>query len=258
VAIGGNVNSSQAFATFEATLGNSLVDNTWFGPSGLTAKQMPSGSEAYTKTEYDAFNRPTVAYVAYATEGENPWTVGLGDVVFEQVATDYDAANNAIRTVAYQRNEGIGSGGGFLTEIDARVSFAGMWYDGAGRPIASANYGTTYFDRDLVPTPPERSDDVLVSSTGYNARGEAFESVDPAGMVSRVEFDDAGRTIRVIQNYKPEASGSDENVTTETRKEKVGRKRFQKRMALSGCKSFQAACLRSSRRKSFRGFCMSL
>jgi hypothetical protein len=78
-----------------------------------------------------------------------------------------------------------------------------MWYDGVGRSIASANYGTN--DNAGPPTrptdPPVSTELILVSRTTYNERGEAFESIDPAGKVDRTYADDAGRTLLTIQNF---------------------------------------------------------
>jgi RHS repeat-associated protein len=100
-----------------------------------------------------------------------------------------------------------------------------MWADGVGRTIASANYGTN--DNAGPPErpdePPEGSELILVSRTAYNERGEAFESIDPAGKVDRSYSDDAGRTVRTIQNYVAASEpgcfcpGSEQNVTTEMR-----------------------------------------
>ena len=66
-------------------------------------------------------------------------------------------------------------------------------YDGIGRPVAEADYGITDFVRTTVTSPPDSSDSVLVSRTRYNDWGEAFEQIDPSGMINRSEFDDAGR-----------------------------------------------------------------
>ena len=67
--------------------------------------------------------------------------------------------------------------------------------------------------------PPPRSDDVLVRSTEYNARGEAYKTIDPAGREDRVLHDDAGRVIKTIENYvdgNPSTGSSDEDVTVAT------------------------------------------
>ncbi|MEX0585442.1 MAG: hypothetical protein WD176_02275, partial [Pirellulales bacterium] len=73
-------------------------------------------------------------------------------------------------------------------------------------------------------------DTVLVASTAYNDAGQTSDFTDAAGMVTHTDFDDAGRSVRAIQNYKPCGSrflstisdqcacpdSYDENVTIET------------------------------------------
>ena len=44
-------------------------------------------------------------------------------------------------SASYDRNHDV-TGTGVLTSTDARVSYVASWYDGVGRQIASANYGT--------------------------------------------------------------------------------------------------------------------
>ncbi len=96
-----------------------------------------------------------------------------------------------------------------------------MWYDGVGRPTATADYGTN--GDGSKPTrpdsPPASSDTVLVSTTEYNSDGEAYKTIDPAGREDRQEFDDAGRAVKTIQNYTdgdPSTGAPDEDVTVET------------------------------------------
>ena len=50
---------------------------------------------------------------------------------------------------------------------------------------------------------PASSTAALVTLTAYDNAGNAFESTDPDGTVTHSDFDDAGRTIRTIQNYQP-------------------------------------------------------
>ncbi len=60
---------------------------------------------------------------------------------------------------------------------------------------------------------------MLVRSAEYNARGEAYKIVAPAGREDRVLHDDAGRVIRTIENYvdgDPSTGSSDEDVTVAT------------------------------------------
>jgi len=82
--------------------------------------------------------------------------------------------------------------------------------------LASANYGTNggaVLSRPSLS--PDRSDTVLVSTTHFKTDGEANATVDPMGIETRWDNDDAGRQIRVIENYKECGNDPDENQTTE-------------------------------------------
>ncbi|ADB18360.1 YD repeat protein [Pirellula staleyi DSM 6068] len=219
------------------SIGNSLVDQTWYDARGNVAKLQPAGSKAFSKTFYDGVGRSTATFTGYDTS-ETSYADALtvtGDTIFEQSETLYDNASNVLFATSRQRfHNATGTGslqGPSGSEPKSRDSYMAMWYDGIGRSIASASYGTN--DNAGPPTRPSiapaSSDEVLVSLSRYNARGEAFESVDPSGMVSHVDADDAGRTVRTIQNYVPcdcdacgheacsecSCPGAEENVTTE-------------------------------------------
>lgn len=47
------------------TVGNSLTDNTWYDASGNAIKQLPAGSDLFTKTTYDSLGRQSVVYQGY-------------------------------------------------------------------------------------------------------------------------------------------------------------------------------------------------
>jgi YD repeat-containing protein len=163
----------------------------------------------YSKSKYDVLGRTTDAYVGYSpANNDSPWTVGSGDTIFEQSHSDYDSAANVTKVTGFQRNVDA-TGSGELTTSNARVTYTGHWYDGIGRSVATADYGTSDFDRGSQTSPPSGSNDVLVSQVAYNPRGEASEMTDPAGTVTENTFDDAGRTIGTEQ------IGPD-NVTTAT------------------------------------------
>jgi len=102
------------------------------------------------------------------------------------------------------------------TAPKARVSYVANYPDALGRTVAVANYGTyggAAWSRSA--TIPARSDDVLVSSSVFNAAGEQTESVDPMGTVMKSGFDQAGRQIKTIENYHAgTGSGPDINKTT--------------------------------------------
>ncbi len=202
-------------------VGNSLTDNTFFDASGNIVESYPAGSEAFTKLTYDGVGRLTVRYVGYEGGSESSSSsssssggggVVAGDVIFEQSETMYDAAGNVVFTINRQRfHDATGTGplqGPNGAQPQSRDSYVAMWYDGVGHQIATANYGTNDNAGSPIrpPEPPVSSDPVLVSQTHYNERGEAFETVDPAGMANRTYADHAGRTIRTVQNFIPSPS----------------------------------------------------
>ena len=175
--------------------GNSLQSNTWFDENGNVIKSKPSGSEAFTKTTYDAINRPTNSNYGYydATLSDN--------VIFEESEIEYDDASNVTFTTSKQRfHNATGSGalnGPSGSQPKSRDSYVLMWYDGIGRMTESANYGT---NAGTVPTrsnsAPAASDTVQMSESVYNADGELEDVIDPLGKTDRTEYDDAGAPRR--------------------------------------------------------------
>jgi len=211
------------------TVGNSLVDNTFYDAAANVIESRPSGSEAFTKATFDGVGRQIARYIGYtdATSSSSSssfaGSVVAGDIVFEQSETTYDNAGNVTFATSRQRfHTATGTGplqGPNGSEPKSRDSYVAMWYDGIGRPVAIADYGT---NNNVGPpmrpsTPPGSSETILVSETRYNACDEAFETVDASGMVNRTISDNADRTIRTIQNYNAQdpTPGMDENVTTE-------------------------------------------
>jgi RHS repeat-associated protein len=191
------------------TAGNSLANNVWYDAGDNVIKSQPSGSQAFTKTTYDAVGRPTVQSVGYYEgSGDDDPTVLTNNVIFEQTLTQYDDAGNALLVTSKQRfHDAMGTGalnGPASSQPKSRDSYLAMWYDGIGRQTQTADYGT-YNNNGTPPGPPTSapspSDTVLVSETVYNARGEAEDQIDPAGKTTRSAFDDAGRITEVARNY---------------------------------------------------------
>lgn len=193
------------------TVGNALADNTFYDPDGNVVQSQPSGSQAFNKSNYDGLGRQVVSYVGYAAESQSSSSssssgggpVGA-DVIFEQSETTYDAASNVIAAASLSRYHDATGAGELVAGENARPSYTANYFDGAGRQIAAAVYGNQGDDSLPFVRPesvPESSDLVLVSLTRYNDRGEAFETVDAAGVANRSLFDAAGRTVCTIQNY---------------------------------------------------------
>jgi len=145
------------------------------------------------------------------------------DVIMEQSSLVYDAAGTVIQTSDKQRYHNApdtqkGALGSPLLTPNARATWRAASTDGAGRQIASANYGTNGGIALTRPaTVPTRSDSILVMSTQYNDAGDRTSVFDPNNRETRFEFDAVARTTKLIENYQ--ASGPvqpDVNRTTQT------------------------------------------
>jgi YD repeat-containing protein len=196
--------------------GNSLEDNSWYDEAGNMTRKQPPGSQAFQLMAYDGVNRVTVRYLAFG-----PGDVD-SDTVMQQEEMTYDQASNVILQVTRERYhdaEGTGPLGDPETEPLARVSYVASYPDSLGRIVSVANYGTndgTIIDpANRPPACPARSDDVLVTTTAYNDRGEAFQVTDPQGTVKEATFDAAGRLTKTIENLRANETGADKNKTTE-------------------------------------------
>gem|GEM_PF-801752 len=188
-----------------------LTGQSWYDLVGNVIKQSQAGSTAFTKTVYDELNRPKVAYlccrpgVAGVPAGDDNSVVD--DTVIEQSNTLYDAAGNVLRQTRKQRfDDAVGTGvlNGPQTEPKSRDTYGMTWPDALGRPRVSADYGT---NGGSVPTrpavAPPRSDTILVSTNRYKDSGDANAAVDPMGIETRWENDQAGRRIRLIEGIAP-------------------------------------------------------
>ena len=223
----GNVYQAKRYAVNPSTgvVGNVLVDNFWYDAAGNGIKELPAGSERFTKSSFDGVGRETARYDGYYTgSGVEPYAdVGLvttENKIFEQLLTSYDGASNRLQLIAYQRFHDA-TGNGVLNLPDgsqpkARVTYVANYFDGVGRLLDAADFGTNGNVAFARPTHvPVRSDDVLVTSTGYDAAGLAFQTIDPAGIETRRAYDAQGREIAFIQNYTVNAASCGEaNITT--------------------------------------------
>ena len=196
-------------------VGNSLVDNIWYDAGDNVIKQLPAGSSAFTKNVYDGAKRLTAKYVGYDLGASESTYAGASDVtddmIVEQTEAAYDDASNVIQSTFRQRFHNA-NGTGPLTypggpQPQARVTYAAFYPDALGRPQAQCNYGTNgdaAFTRSS--TIPASSNGVLVASTNYNSRGEAYQEIDPAGRLDQTTFDDAGRRTELVLNVQGSCS----------------------------------------------------
>jgi len=132
--------------------------------------------------------------------------------------TTFDHLGNATVQTQIERLS-TASGTGALTLSTGRTQSAASWFDGFGRSIATANYGTNGGVALARPaTVPARSDNVLVTETKYDtATGRAFRTIDPAGKDHRTFVDALGRTTKTVANYVTGTLGAnpDQDVTVE-------------------------------------------
>ncbi|MBL9090226.1 MAG: IPT/TIG domain-containing protein [Planctomycetaceae bacterium] len=250
----GRTYRTRRYSVSGGVAGNYLEDNFWFDAAENQIKSLPAGAHTFTKSLYDGLRRRTASYVGFydpalgSSSSDNSGSSDSGDPqpggepysevgiiternkIFEQTVVTYDDASDVLATAFYQRwHDAIGGGPLQLptaAQPKARVSYQAQWYDGVGRSLASANYGTN--DNAAFTRPaevPARSDDVLVTTTGYDDAGRTFQTIDPADKETRREFDALDRVVRSIDNYVESSStatsssgfgGDDENLTVET------------------------------------------
>ena len=88
------------------------------------------------------------------------------------------------------------------TQPKSRITYTAAWHDPLGRTIATADYGTNGGLALSRPnTVPARSDTVLVTSMTYNSASQLSTTTNPGGITTYIEYDDAGRQTKIVQNW---------------------------------------------------------
>ncbi len=92
------------------------------------------------------------------------------------------------------------------SSIAGRISITALCYDAWNRVTDTVMYGAAGITASAgswsrAGSVPGRSDTVLVMTTTYNTDGTVQDVTDPKGIVSRTEYDAAGRTTAKISNY---------------------------------------------------------
>lgn len=207
------------------SVGNALTGNNWYDAAGNLIKSISPGSgKVATKSTYDSLGRTVKSYTGYDTSESSYGDADdvTGDTILQQAEYTYNEVGQTLLVTTRQRlNDATGTGELTTTSGSnpkARVSFAAMWYDGAGRSIAACNYGTNNDTTLSRPTtPPSRSDTELVTTTDYNDAGEAYKITDPKALETRTTRDHAGRVTQTVENYDdgdPTSGGADKDRTT--------------------------------------------
>jgi RHS repeat-associated protein len=186
-------------------VGNALISNIWYDPSGNLLQQIQQGDgQVFTKSSYNGVNWITGTYRGYNPGGTSyNQTGGVStDVIVTQSIPTFDYAGNIVSQATYDRlNDASTSATGALTGSIARVSYTASWFDGLDRPIANANYGAQTTAPSIPSTPPSSTSTLLVSSTSYDSAGRVYQATDPKGIVTQTNYDAANRKMQVIEDY---------------------------------------------------------
>ena len=189
-------------------VGNALIGNTWYDPSGNILQRIaPGDGKNFTKSVYNRVNWVLSTYRGYNTIGTSYSQAGTADndIIVEQTDNTFDEAGNIISSAMSLRlndapTTGTGSTGAlsYGTSPQARVSYMASWFDGIDRSIGSANYGAiASFTRPTMP--PASSATILATGTAYDDAGRAYQSTDPNGVTNQTNFDNANRTSATIE-----------------------------------------------------------
>jgi len=228
----GNVYRTLRYAVnpSNGTVGNYLEANNWFDAADNVIKQVAEGakdSRAFSKFSYDSQGRKVGQYFGYydgdddPIDDDPPDEITAENIIFEQSTQAYDAGGNVIQVTSLSRHHNATEGGPLVVadgenEPAARPQHIAIYYDPIGRQMASAVYGTNGYEAFTRPeSVPARSDTTLVTSRTYSACGQPVTVTDPAGMVTRTDYDDAGRQIRTVTHDTGGCAGNSENVTVE-------------------------------------------
>ncbi len=201
-----------------------LASDSWFDAMGRSVG-VRSPSSPGTKATFDGLGRAKAGYTTdnggfgnyeAVFDGTSQVSVLSGDKVVEQSEFRYVTAANSAKgqmdLVTVRRRAHETTAAGALSEGSGAVStFTGYFYDEAGRPSRTVEYGTTTElfsavsvtepDPNPASPPSTGTTSVIVGMTGYDARGLVESSTDNGGTVTRFLYDSLGRRYATIENY---------------------------------------------------------
>lgn len=185
-----------------------------------------ASGHAYTRTltYYDQANRPIevhspgapVQRYVYNAKGQQVVTSQVvqtagGEVELTRTRTAYDKNDRAIRT-EYAERRADATGVGALDASNSIRTFTEIWYDDAGKVIATANYGTSSgtFEYSTPPwqdidepqaVPPAASTaTMLITLYSYDESGRQIAVQQPDGSITRSQYDGLGRLRLQTEN----------------------------------------------------------
>lgn len=210
---------------------NKLTTDIFYDKRGNVAAVYAPTSPV-TQARYDGAGRLIASYVLGNIPTAN-WTNATSltsSLVVEQTEYGYDLASNQISTTNRRRFHDVSATLGALgtptSGILARVTYTASYFDKANRITASVDVGTNggaVYTRPA--TVPNRSDNDLVTSYGYDAAGNLMDITDPKGITTRTGRDHMGRTVNTILNLTGDGltAGAQTNVRTTFVWDSVGR-----------------------------------
>lgn len=210
-----------------------LETHTWYDETGRAiAEWAPNGPG--TKRVYDGLGRVTTVYVtdrygdaAPGASGNHADALSVSDDrVLEQVEYVYDEdpgrwAGRVILTAARRRLHDT-TADGPLDDASSVVSYAGSYYDDAGRLIRQVDFGTNadgfvsggespIEDQayEWPPSSPPDHDaapydtaDTIVTGQSYGVRGLVEAVTDPEGKATMFLYDDRNRRVATVENFR--------------------------------------------------------
>lgn len=209
---------------------------SWYDDEGQLVKV---DGEELKKVVYDRIGRVTDEYVL-AVDNDSAYTDVddvTGDIVLEERQTRYDATTGVVlfraRIDRFHSDIGgsettgpLDTNASALTIVEAdlegRIQLTAYWYDRVEREIDRVEYGVPTYGSGSWTRPgsaPSRSATELRTTTAYATDGTVESITDPKAIVTRYEYDRAGRRTKEIRNYdngvaSGAPSGTDDNVTT--------------------------------------------
>jgi RHS repeat-associated protein len=225
------------------TLGDYLVDNSWYNGRGEIIKSADS-SGLFHKTAYDGVGRDIADYTSFDPNELTTDYVSAGnvsdDTVVEETRYLYDKDGNVLATLDFQRLENDTTSRGALTAANSYATASINWYDLDDRLIDTVNYGHDsggyVFNTDGslkdandngIPDVAEGSAPALgssvnyiVTSYAYDEAGRQYQTIDNMGRVTETVYDMLDRPVAVIANLVgsgtvTETTAGDTNQTTE-------------------------------------------
>ncbi|MEM6885114.1 MAG: RHS repeat-associated core domain-containing protein [Verrucomicrobiota bacterium] len=171
----------------------SMEGQSQYDPAGnLTETYEPGDGTRRIWTEYDNLGRINHQKLGYWDEGQSPAVA----IIVESIENEYDTASHLIGTITSRLNTGSSTSGPTY-----RLSYTQHWLDALNRQISLADLGALSAAPTRPATPPASTDDVLVTTTNYNDRGENSSTVDPSGTENQMSYDNRGRMVENVDHY---------------------------------------------------------